>query len=68
MKQQTDKKRRNCEFEVGDRVFLRLQPYRQSSVFRRAHQKLASPYFAPSNFEWIGAVAYKLALPNMAQI
>jgi hypothetical protein len=47
MKQLTDQKRRDCVFEVGDWVFLRLYPYRQCIVFRRAHQKLASRFFGP---------------------
>jgi hypothetical protein len=46
-----------------------LQPYRQSSVFRRAHQKLASRFFGPYQIlERVGAVAYKLALPDSARI
>ena len=42
MKQVADSKRRNIEYQVGDMVFLKLQPYWQQSVFCRASQKLAS--------------------------
>ena len=69
MKQLADQKRRNCVFEVDDWVFLWLQPYRQFSVFRRAHQKLASRFFGPYQIvEQIGMVAYRLALPDTARI
>jgi hypothetical protein len=69
MKQLADKKRRDCVYEVDDWVFLRLQPYRQSTVFRHAHQKLASHFFGPYQIlEHVGAVAYKLALPDTARV
>ncbi|KAH9770145.1 ubiquitin-conjugating enzyme E2 27 [Citrus sinensis] len=42
MKQITDRKRRDVEFQERDMVYLKLQHYRQSTVFCRAHQKLAS--------------------------
>jgi transcription antitermination factor NusG len=37
MKEQADKKRSERTFEPGDNVFIKLQPYVQSSVARRAN-------------------------------
>lgn len=69
MKQITNKKRRDVSFQEGDMVFLRLQPYRQSSAFKRAHQKLASRFFGPCQIlKKVGNVAYKLQLPVGARI
>ena len=69
MKQVADRHRREVVFEEGDMVFLKLQPYRQSSVFKRAHQKLASRYFGPYKIiQRIGVVAYKIQLPEGARI
>jgi hypothetical protein len=64
MKQHADKKRADISFDVGDQVFVKLQPYVQSSLATLANQKLAFKYFGPySILEKIGSVAYKLALP-----
>ena len=47
MKQMADQKRKDVTFEVGEMVFLKLHPYRQKSVFRCAHQKLANRFYGP---------------------
>jgi hypothetical protein len=69
MKKQTDKHRTEREFQVGDVVYLKLQPCIQSSVARRANQKLAFRFFGPFKIiEKIGVVAYKLLLPKSSTI
>jgi hypothetical protein len=69
MKRQADKKRSERVFAVRDMVFLKLQPYIQSSLAPRSNQKLAFKFFGP--FEVIarvGQVAYKLRLPASSSI
>jgi hypothetical protein len=69
MKQYADKNRTEREFQVGDWVYLRLQPYRQASVAIRRNLKLAPRFFGPYLVEArIGAVAYRLQLPAGSQI
>jgi hypothetical protein len=69
MKQYADAHRRELKLQVGECVYLKLQPYRQSSIFRRAYQKLVSKYFGPFQvLEEVGAVAYRLALPDDSKV
>jgi len=69
MKKQADKFRSERQFAVGDLVYLKLQPYIQSSVSRRAHQKLAFKFFVPyCVLEHVGKVAYRLELPPSASV
>jgi hypothetical protein len=69
MKSQADKKRVERRFEVGDQVFLKLQPYVQTSIARRSNQKLSYKFFGPYKvLQKLGNVAYKLELPPDSQI
>lgn len=69
MKHQADKGRSERSFAVGDYVFLKLQPYTQSSVVNRPYPKLAFKFFGPFEIlEKIGQSAYRLQLPDSSLI
>jgi hypothetical protein len=69
MKHQADKNRSERVFQVGDQVYLRLQPYVQTSVANRSSQKLGFKYFGPYYvLKRVGQVSYKLKLPETAKI
>jgi hypothetical protein len=68
-KSYADTRRRNLEFEVGDHVYLKVSPIRGTRRFR-IRGKLVPRYIGPYKIlNRIGAVAYRLALPEeMADI
>lgn len=67
MKNQDDKNRTHREFQVGDAVFLELQPYIQTSVAQRANHKLVFKYSGLTILARIN-VSYKLQLPEGSSI
>ena len=68
-KVQVDKHRVERTFEVGDLVYLRLQPYRQASIKRSGAEKLQPHFFGPYRInKRVGVVAYELELPHGSRI
>ena len=62
-KSYADLKRRNIEYEVGDKVFLKVSPWRKILRFGQKG-KLSPRFIGPYEIlERIGPVAYQLALP-----
>ncbi|KAA3471065.1 DNA/RNA polymerases superfamily protein [Gossypium australe] len=63
-KSYADLKRKDIEFRVGDKVFLKLSPWKKVLRFGRKG-KLSLRFIGPSEItERIGLVAYRLALPS----
>ena len=64
-----NKKRVDRSFEVGDQVYLRLQPYKQSPVQSKQFGNLAPHFYGPFQIvQKVGQVSYKLDLPKGSQI
>ena len=69
MKHQADRNRTDRQFNPGDWVYLKLQPYIQKSVATRANQKLSFRYYGPYQVvKCVGRAAYELDLPESARI
>ena len=63
-KVQAEKHRVERTFEVGDLIYLRIQPYQQASIKRSVAEKLQPHFFGPYRINRkIGAVGYELELP-----
>jgi hypothetical protein len=69
MKQQVDRGCSERQFAEGDQVFLRLQPYKQTSLKDDHCQKIAPKFYGPYIvLKHVGQVAYQLALPNHSKL
>ncbi|OIT21745.1 hypothetical protein A4A49_52581, partial [Nicotiana attenuata] len=65
MVEQANKHRYDRQFQVGDWVYLKVQPYMQLTLSTRHFTKLSFKYYGPYQLlEKVGTVAYKLALPS----
>ncbi|XP_038885841.1 uncharacterized protein LOC120076137 [Benincasa hispida] len=62
-KSYAEKRRRELEFEIGDRVFLRLSPWKGILNFGRKGRMSLRYVGLYEIIEWIGLTAYRLALP-----
>ena len=69
MKQQTDRHRTKREFEIGDWVFVRLQPYKQLSLKKNGKNKLAPRFYGPYQInKKINHVEYALELLESSRV
>ncbi|KAL0741947.1 hypothetical protein Bca4012_083460 [Brassica carinata] len=69
MRQNEDLHRTERSFDIGDFVYVKLQPYRQQSAVVRSNNKLSPKYFGPYRIiDRCGKVAYKLELPASSLI
>ena len=70
MKQQAYQHRNERSFDVGDWLFLRLQPYKQVSLKQaKKDNKLSQKYYGPYKvLQKIGTMAYKLELPASSRV
>nr|GEV93316.1 hypothetical protein [Tanacetum cinerariifolium] len=69
MRNQANQKWRELLFQVGNYVFLKIQPYRQKTLAKRRYEKLSPRFFRPYRVKRaVGPVAYELELPPKARI
>jgi hypothetical protein len=69
MKRCADLRRTERNFKVGKQVYLRLQPYQESSVAYRRALKLSPRFYGPFTIiRKVGEVAHELDLPPNACI
>jgi hypothetical protein len=69
MKQQADQGHSECQFAEGDQVFLRLQPYKQTSLKAKHCQKLVPKFYGPYKvLKCVGQVTYQLSLPSQLKL
>jgi hypothetical protein len=64
-KRYADLKQTEHQFNVGDMVYLKVQPYRETALGLWNSLKLSSKYYGPFRvLQRVGQVSYKLQLPK----
>lgn len=66
MEKQANKHLKDVTFKFGYRVLLRLQPYRQQTVVKRASHKVEKRYYGP--YTVIKRIDYELDLPSSLKV
>lgn len=57
------------DYQVGEMVYLKIQPYKLKSLAKRINQKISPRYYGPYEIEKkIGTVAYQLKLPPDSKV
>ncbi|RDX67318.1 hypothetical protein CR513_53822, partial [Mucuna pruriens] len=65
----TANKHRDVQYDVGNRVYLEIQPYKMRSLAKRVNQKLSPRFYGPYEIiEKISSTAYRLQLPEGSKI
>jgi hypothetical protein len=69
MKKYADLNRTPRTFQVGDMVYLKVQPHRETALGQGQSLKLSSKFYGPFRIlQRVGQLAYKLLLPDDAKI
>jgi len=70
MKQHKNQHHNEQSFDIGDSIFLRIQPYKQISLNQaKKDNKLSPNYYGPYKvLQKIDTTAYKLELPASSQV
>ncbi|KAK4280607.1 hypothetical protein QN277_012213 [Acacia crassicarpa] len=69
MRRKANKHNRDVQFEVGEHVYVRIQPYRLRTLAKRSNEKLSPRFYGPFKIvEKVGVVAYRLDLPPSARV
>ncbi|XP_060216431.1 uncharacterized protein LOC132643911 [Lycium barbarum] len=69
MKQHADAYKTDRCFAVGDWVYLKIQPYRQTTLSSQTFHKLSAKYYGPFQvLKKVGPVAYTLLFPQSIKI
>jgi hypothetical protein len=69
MKEQANQHKTKIEFEIGDWVFVKLQPYKKLSLKKKGNNKLTPRLYRPYEInKKISQVAYGLDLPTKSFI
>lgn len=72
MKKYADQHRRPSQIQVGDWVYLRIRPHKQSTLGHKLHRKLASRFYSPFLLvkqvgQWLSSYNYQKMQWNIKQ-